>query len=191
MERDTLPKRKALRLKRFDYDAPGCYFVTICTARKEPLFGSIRSVGAIHESPVVYLSPMGQIVEQTILSLPLRFPALIVDQYVVMPNHIHLILRILEGSSDAKRGAIHESPLRPSRSLYSKVIGYLKAAASKEIHRSVMEDILIWQRGSYDYIIRDETDFQCVWQYIHTNPQKWETDCYYIKDNGLCRITSL
>ena len=179
MERAGLPQRKALRLREFDYSAPGYYFVTICTVQKEPLFGSICPVGAIHESPAVRLSPMGQIADITVRSLPFHFQNITVEKYVIMPNHIHFILGISQGTSGAAERAIHESPLRSSRSLYAQVIGYLKATVSKEIHRTIMNDIVIWQRGSYDHIIRNEQDFQRIWRYIDTNPQKWEDDCYY------------
>ena len=181
------PVRKPLRLKEYDYSTPGYYFVTVCTHEKKCLFG--QCVGAIHESPVTRLSPYGIVVNEVIQSIPARFRNVLVDKYVIMPNHVHLILKIVESGGLVR--AIRESPLQPKRrSTYSKVVGYFKATTSKEIHRRFQNGIVLWQRGSYDHIIRNNEDYQRIWQYIDTNPLKWELDCYY-KEQILCKITSM
>ena len=189
------PTRKPTRLTTHDYSAPGYYFVTICTADKANLFGTIPCADSALAPSAVRLSEMGKLVAQTIEHLPLRFPRVLVDKYVVMPNHVHLILvfqSVPVVENDAVVGAIHESPLPPQasepsvqnissrpRSLYSQVIGYLKATASREIHRQIAPDIKIWQRDSFDHIIRTEEQYQRIWHYIDTNPAKWLEDVYY------------
>ena len=117
-----------MRLRDFDYSIPGAYFITICTHNKTAMLSHV--VGAIHESPVIKLTPYGEITDEIISNIPARF-AVVVDQYVIMPNHIHLILAITD---DSQMRAIRDSPLR-SRSVISKIVGYLKMNVSKEIHQ--------------------------------------------------------
>ena len=168
-----LPKRKPTRLKGYDYSTPGAYFVTICTQNKKCMFSNI--VGAIHESPENKLTQYGEIVEQYINILPDRFNVLI-PKYVIMPNHIHLIIEIY--NNDEKR-AIRESPLQYDRSVIDKMIGFLKMNVSKKIHN--ISDEKIWQRSFHDHIIRGEKDYQKIWEYIDTNAIKWERDCFYVE----------
>ena len=168
-----LPKRKPLRLREFDYSAPGLYFITICTHRKKATLS--RVVGAIHESPEIKLTPYGEIVDRTINALPERF-AVSIAQYVIMPNHIHLMLAITDNTH---MRAIRESPLQ-SRSEISKIVGYLKMNASKEIRRQFGEES-VWQRGFHDHIIRDREDHGKHLRYIAENPLYWHTDELYVK----------
>ena len=91
-----------------------------------------------------------------------------------MPNHIHFIIII----KDDEERAIRESPLQCHRSVMSKVIGYLKMNASKQIHLTNPKK-KIWQRLYHDHIIRGEKDYQKIWEYIDTNVISWEKDCFY------------
>ena len=170
-----LPKRKQIRLPDFDYSSPGAYFVTICTHEKRCTLSDI-AVGALHEAPAVTvrLTALGQIVRETIDFLPDRYSDLIVDKYVIMPNHIHMLLRI-----EAER-ALREAPLREreTRSLLSKAIGFLKMNCSKQIHQTY-PDLDVWQRGYYEHVIRNEHDYREIWEYIENNPAKWAEDRYY------------
>ena len=100
-----LPQRKRLRLKNFDYSTPGAYFVTVCTHNRKCMLS--RVVGAIHESPEIQLTEYGKIVDRLINAIPRQSLATI-DRYVIMPNHIHLVIMITD--SDELR-AIRESPL--------------------------------------------------------------------------------
>ena len=116
---------------------------------------------------------MGLIVKSIVDALPDRFENLAVDTYVIMPNHIHLLLRIEEG-------AIHESPLRETgtRSLLGKAIGYFKMNSSKRVHE-YYPHFEIWQRGYYEHVIRNEKDYREIWNYIDQNPARWAEDRYY------------
>jgi REP element-mobilizing transposase RayT len=167
-----LPKRKPLRLRDFDYSIPGAYFITICTHNKTAMLSHV--VGAIHESPVIELTPYGEITDEIISNIPARF-AVVVDQYVIMPNHIHFILAITD---DSQMRATRESPLR-SRSVISKIVGYLKMNVSKEIHQQ-NEKCPVWQRGFHDHIIRDRRDYEEHVKYICENPAKWHFDPLYV-----------
>ncbi|MBR5218774.1 MAG: transposase [Clostridia bacterium] len=166
-----LPKRKLPRLNGYDYSAPGAYFITICTHNKKHLFSDI--VGAIHESPENRLSPYGKLVEKLIGQLPARFD-FIIPKYVIMPNHIHLIIEI---KNDITTRAIRESPLQHHRSVIDKAVGFLKMNVSKAMRPTYADKI--WQRSYHDHIIRGGADYRKIWEYIDTNPLKWEKDCFY------------
>ena len=166
-----IPKRKPTRLKGYDYSTPGVYFITVCTHNREHFLSNI--VGAIHESPENELSPYGEIVEKIIKCLPERYN-IEIDKYVIMPNHIHFIIRI---KNDENR-AIRESPLQIQRSIIDKAIGYLKMNVSKQIHLMNYEG-KIWQRSYHDHIVRGEEDYKKIWEYIDTNVIRWKEDCFY------------
>ncbi|MBO5845369.1 MAG: hypothetical protein J6Q77_01865 [Clostridia bacterium] len=169
-----LPKRKPTRLKNFDYSTPGAYFVTVCTHNRKCTLS--RVVRAIHESPEIQLTEYGKIVDRLINTIPQQSLATI-DRYVIMPNHIHLVIMITD--SDELR-AIRESPLR-GRSVISKMIGYIKMNASKEIHNRYGNEI-VWQRGFHDHIIRNRNDYEKISKYIYENPIIWQYDCFYTEE---------
>ena len=166
-----LPKRKNPRLQGYDYSTNGAYFITICTCNRQKLLS--RIVGAIHESPAVQLTPSGRVVDFYISNLEKRY-GVVVDKYVIMPNHIHLILIIDDR-------AIHESPLQ-KRSVISNVIGYLKMNASRDIHKSGYAE-KVWQRSYHDHVIRGERDYLKIWEYIENNPKQWKMDCFYVEED--------
>ena len=166
-----LPKRKSPRLKNYDYSTPRAYFITICTHNRKNLFSNI--VGAIHESPENKLAQYGKFVKEIIEILPIRFNVSI-PKYVIMPNHIHLIIEINDLEQNR---AIRESPLQYHRSIIDKIVGFLKMNVTKQIHNEYIEKI--WQRSYHDHIIRNEKDYKRIWDYIDTNVLKWEKDCFY------------
>ena len=163
------PKRKRLRLPHFDYSSPGAYFVTICTRDRRCILSDI-TVGALHEAPEahVQLTPIGLIVQAVIEALPSRYPDLAVVHFVIMPNHIHLLLQINEASLRANQ----------SRSLLAQAIGFLKMNSSRRIHQKY-PDLVIWQRSYHEHVIRNEKDYQEIWNYIEGNPSKWAEDRYH------------
>ena len=102
----NLPKRKPTRLKDYDYSSEGAYFITICTKNKQKILCDIVGDGA-HDVPKINLSPMGEIVEKYILSTN-KIPELTVDKYVIMPNHIHLILLLQNQKRDVEGAVPYE-----------------------------------------------------------------------------------
>ena len=169
--KNELPVRKPMRLDYYDYSTPGGYFITFCTHDRKNTLS--RIVGAIHESPEPQLTVCGKIVERILQCIP-RHLSVTVDQYVIMPNHVHLILLITE--ENAMR-AIHESPLQ-GRSIISKAVGYIKMNASKAI-RQIYGDVSVWQRGYHDHVIRNQADYEMIAKYIYENPIRWELDRYH------------
>ena len=165
-----LHERKELRLTGYDYDSPGGYFITVCTKDRhhilwEPQRLSEMRVGAdIIRPQSVKLSQYGMIVDEAIRDIPIHYANVAVDHYVIMPNHIHLILRINGGSGRMVSA--------PTKSL-STIVGQMKRAASKAA------GVPLWQKSYHDHIIRNHADYLRVWEYIDTNPAKWREDRYY------------
>lgn len=152
--------RKSHRLLDYDYSENGCYFVTVCTKGRKNILR--QPVGAATCRPRHFpeLSEWGYIVKQAIEQIPIKYPYITLDTYVIMPNHIHLLLTF-------------SSPIDIPHPTLSTVIGHMKRWVSMAIGTS------IWQKGFYDHIIRDESDFLIKWHYIDTNPIKWESDEFY------------
>ena len=160
-----LPKRKQNRLTEYDYSQPGAYFITICTHNKQMLFW--ENVGASIARPEKpQLSFYGNVVQEAILNIPKIYPTISVDNYVVMPNHIHLLLQI--HTDDSGRAM-----LAPT---IAKVVQQMKGYVTKQLGVSV------WQKLFHDHVVRGEKDYLEIWNYIAGNPSKWEDDCFYVKE---------
>ena len=162
------PVRKPLRMSHYDYNTPGAYFLTFCTHNKQHILSQIP--GMTDELPVPRLTTCGKVVDTILKNIPEHLHVTI-DQYVIMPNHVHLIAVITEEDVLTE---IRESPLQ-SRSIISKLMGYIKMNASKVI-RQYRGDIPVWQRGYYDHVIRNQQDYIALAEYIQTNPLRWELD---------------
>ena len=157
-----LPKRKQNRLAEYDYSTTNAYFITICTEHRKNLFWS--DVGAIIDRPKnVPLTNLGIIVRQSIEDIPIHYSVISVDHYVIMPNHVHLLLQIHSDSNG-------RSMIAPT---ISTVVRLMKGTVSKQAGFS------IWQKGFYDHVIRNEGDYQDIWNYIEGNPSKWVEDKLY------------
>ena len=162
-----IPKRKHNRLPDYDYSAPGAYFITICTKNREDLFWNMRSapggnVGAAtcrppYETQIpACLTQVGEIVEKAIRNIPGIYSQVTLEKYVVMPDHVHLLLRI-EGDENGRQVAA------PT---VNTIVGQMKRWVTGQIGRPV------WQRSFYEHVIRNETDYRQVWEYIENNPAK-------------------
>ena len=158
-----LPKRKQIRLSEYDYRTPNAYFITVCTENRKNLFWT--DAGAVIDLPShVPLTPLGTIVRQTIENIPNHYPSVRVDHYVIMPNHIHLLLQI-NTDPDGR------SLIAPT---VSTLIRLMKGTVSKQAGFSP------WQKSFYDHVIRSETDYLDIWNYIDGNPSRWKEDKLYI-----------
>ena len=158
-----LPKRKQTRLTEYDYSTPNAYFITICTENRRNLFW--KDVGAITDRPEnVPLTELGMITRQSIEEIPKHYPMISADHYVIMPNHIHLLLQI-------KTDANGRSLIAPT---ISTVVRLMKGTVSKQA------GFAVWQKGFYDHVIRNDKDYREIWNYIERNPSKWVEDKFYI-----------
>ena len=157
-----LPKRKPNRIPHFDYSTPGAYFVTICTKNRQNIFwGNVGASIARPQTP--RLSHAGQIVEQAIQNIEHYYPAITLDHYVVMPNHIHLLLQI--NTDETGRPMVAPT--------ISTVIQQMKGNVTKQLGRFILQKLF------HDHVIRNENDYRIIWEYIENNPVQWELDCFY------------
>ena len=146
--------RKSPRIPNYDYSLPGYYFITICTYEKKCIFGLQN-----------YLTNIGKIVEKHICNIQSYYETVFVDKYVIMPNHIHLILVLQNGDH------CPDVPL---------IVAQFKRGVTKEI-RNIFPEMNVWQRSFHDHIIRNQAGYEKIWTYIDYNPVKWEEDCFYIR----------
>jgi len=174
--------RRSIRLKGYDYTQPGAYFVTICTYQRDEILGAVVNDG-------IQLSSLGKIIQtEWFRSAEIRKEIrLFGDEFVVMPNHIHGIVWIVENETvgaDGVRLVEHTSttntgtrrvPLRRApRSLSSFIAGF-KAAVTSRAGRE-LNAANIWQRNYYEHVVRNENELRNFWDYIDTNPLRWQED---------------
>jgi len=166
-------RRRSIRLRGYDYSEEGAYFVTICTWDRQPLLGRIVEGRMIP-------SECGWVVAQSWLDIPGHFPDVGLDEWVVMPNHLHGILVI----SHDRRGTACRAPTpaserfgKPTTGSLPTIVRSFKAAATRRINvlrgsggRSV------WQRGYYEHVIRNEAELDRLRRYVLDNPVQWDTD---------------
>ena len=156
-----LPKRKPNRLKEYDYSQDGAYFITICVKDRQELLGEIVGDGLARPA-YANLSEYGKIVEQELNRIQFHYHDVILDQYVVMPNHVHAIVIV-----DAGTGRASPPPT------LGNIVGGYKSGASR------LCGFALWQRSYHDHIIRDEADYDRIAKYIEENPARWKEDCFY------------
>jgi putative transposase len=162
--------RKQNRLKDYDYSRNGCYFVTICTNNRKEIFGIIANNQII-------LNKYGDIARNSWLDLPNHHKNIKLDEFVVMPNHIHGILII---DNPVANGPARSSTKYPKSDNLSVVIGSYKSAVSKQINQ--LNNIKFkWQKSFYDHIIRTDKSLNIIRKYIINNPAKWDRDENNIK----------
>ena len=161
-----LPVRKSNRLSNYSYSQSGVYFITICSVNKLPIFCRIHPEKESHP-PVVELSNYGNIVEKQILSIPNFYSDICVDKYVIMPNHIHLLITLHQKTKQAAVPANDRIPV---------LISSFKRFTNKSA------GINLWHRSYHDHVIRDEADYLTRWKYIDDNPSRWMMDRFYIPE---------
>ena len=166
-----LPQRKHPRLYNYDYSSAGAYFVTICTQNRRCVLSRIvgRGLAPAEASGMEYTS-FGKIAEQQLLSLKDRYAYLSVDQYVIMPNHIHVVL-ILESV------AAGASP-RPT---ITDIVCAYKSLTTRECKKNGFDGKL-FQTSFYEHIIRGREDYEKIVKYIYENTIRWYHDELYTEE---------
>ena len=160
---NNLPKRKSVRLSGYDYSSDGLYFVTVCTEKRACILSQVVGCGVL-DAPRIVLTDLGQKIENQINKMNGLYNDISVKKYVVMPNHLHLIIEICGGTSG--------TPC-PTNSSLSKFIGTFKRFVNSEAGKN------IWQKSFYDHIIRDDEDLFNKGKYIENNPANWLEDELY------------
>ncbi len=169
------PRRRPNRLKDFDYSGNGMYFVTVCTEKQTSLFwmedttgeGSPVGANCVRPPEGFRLSAVGRMAAAEIERWPEIYPGVRAVQYVIMPNHLHILLEI----GFAEDGRTQFAPT--GKVSLSRIIQQFKGAVSKKAGRP------LWQKGFYESVIRSEQHLLDTWQYIVENPRKWADDEYY------------
>lgn len=165
MQTTNLPKRKPTRLKDFDYSLPRGYFVTICTEGRREILSTI--VGEGLAPPEAQLSAYGEIAKEQILSLEAQYSNVKIDSFVIMPNHIHMVLILHENTGGAS----------PSPTI-SDVVCSFKSRCARASRKLGFEGKL-FQRSFYDHVIRNKEDYKQISKYIYENPLNWEKDEFF------------
>ncbi len=160
---DTHPCRKCIRLQEYDYSTPGAYFVTICTINRQPILSKIF-VGQGLAPAVVRLSDYGRMAQQQLMNIPRRFPNIQIDNYVIMPNHIHILFSVKECTCLCDRASVIDA-VRVFKSITTRMCRCGK----------------VFQTSFYDHIVRNQEDYDAVWTYIDNNPTKWKLDRFYLR----------
>ena len=158
--------RRSIRLQGFDYSQAGYYFVTICTKEKTHYFGKITH-GKMLQSIV------GGFVYRCLLNIPKHYPNVPLDEYVIMPNHIHVIIVIKQ---------VGVQNFEPLQNRYRHIIQYSLGSIIRGFKIGVTKLCktnnisFYWQRNYYEHIIRDEKEYNTIRQYIQNNPLNWDAD---------------
>lgn len=168
--------RTSLRLSDYDYRQPGAYFVTICTKNR------ICTLGRVVEGEV-QLAALGEIAKACWQAIPDHFTQVALDAFVVMPNHVHGIIGIIDGRDATCRVPTGKSARRvfgkPLAGSLSTIIRSYKSAVTRQINRvNHTPGESVWQSNFYDHIIRNRRSLQHIRRYIVENPAQWRQDSY-------------
>ena len=155
--------RRSIRMRGYDYSQPGSYYVTLCTEGKEHLFGQIVE-GEMHRNEC------GDCVARCWQWLAKQYPYIDLDEWIVMPNHLHGIINITD-SRGGSRTALTK------RKTLGSLVGAFKTVSTEDINQlRGTPTRTLWQRDFYDHIIRNEDELNKIREYIRTNPLQWASD---------------
>ena len=159
-------RHRSIRLKEYDYSSAGWYFVTICAHKRECVFGHVSKGDVV-------LSQIGRIVMESWEWLPQQYPYVDLDEWVIMPNHLHGIIII---NDNRRKGGSRTAPTVNVKPL-GGLIGAFKTVSTKRVRQEFGSYTgPLWQRGYYEHVIRNDADLLRIHQYIYGNPACWETD---------------
>ncbi len=169
-----MKNRKRNRKLGYDYSKDNLYFVTICVKNRICCFGEIdnkstKNSQLINENKkkILQLNTFGEIAYKQWVWLANQYSYVSIPAFVVMPNHVHAIVEI---NSEKAIGNCKIKSL-------SQLIGAYKTTSSKLIHLKGLGNF-VWQRSFHDHIIRNETSYSRIYNYIITNPERWKTDSF-------------
>ena len=195
MNMDEFKNRKTPRLKTFDYNTVGVYFITICTENRKCILSHVAGTGVpdcpyppLIDRAKIELTAYGKIAEKYIKQLNDFYEHLSVEHYVIMPNHIHLLLFIKEKQKMERSGVNGQSRtpdngqsrtpvptnnIERANSVFSQFLSTFKRFCNKEYGCN------IWQTRAYDHIIRNQEDYEKHVRYLYENPMRWYYDDLY------------
>ena len=162
----TKHHRRSIRLREYDYSAPGAYFLTVCARPGAPDLGRIVD-------GCMCLNAAGELVRNVLNGLSQRFPSVELDVSVVMPNHLHAVVLFTRagGGSDPSTGCkTGKAPV------LGQVVRAFKSESAVQLNRLLGRTGSFWQRNYYEHIIRHEKELHLVRRYVLENPARWECD---------------
>lgn len=184
----SLPHRKNLRISEFDYSQPGVYFVTIVTQDRKSLFGQVVD-------GQVMLNEVGLMVEEVFDQIPEHYQGVNPELFVVMPNHIHLLVHITDVAANPRTSVVagphacqpkngQPQGVDPTKVHLSlpEIVHRIKSLTTHRYALGVMDkgwpqfENRLWQRNYYEHVIRNERDYRAIYEYILANPMNWERD---------------
>jgi putative transposase len=161
-------RRHSLRLQGYDYTQEGAYFVTVCMRNRACLFGDISDGKMILNDAV-------RPAEKCWKDIPAHFPDIELDEFVIMPNHVHGILSITAAVGAKKFSPLHSQQMHgPSKTIGSVIRGFKVGVTKWMRHNTPVYNV--WQRNYYEHVIRNEDDLNRIRQYIMENPSRWAED---------------
>lgn len=163
-----LLKRKQTRLDNYDYGQEGAYFITICTQNRKRILSNIIVGTGVLDCPKIELLNHGRIADRYINQLNDFYDNISVDKYVIMPDHIHFILSVKNGQSGTPVPTDKTKKINNKNSTVSKFVSTFKRFCNKEYGEN------IWQQRYYDHIIRNQKDYNEIFEYIENNARKWK-----------------
>ena len=165
----SFPVRRSIRLPDYNYSIPGAYFVTICTVNKNCLFGEIKDGIAI-------LNEIGNLVFKCWQKIPNHFSNAQLDEFIVMPNHLHGLIIIGNFTGEACL-APTTNPTRSKKDTLGSIIGSFKSSVTKHAKNFwPLAKGSFWQRGYYEHIVRNDDELNHIREYIAANPIRWDFD---------------
>lgn len=173
MKTKELPKRRSVRLVGYDYSGCGFYFITICCKDFKCLFGEIK-----HDKTI--LNELGETVKHCWKEIPNHYPQVKLHDFVIMPNHLHGIIEIVGANHHSPEEIISENkhPKGTSNTIGAMVRGF-KIGVTKwgKANQNISK---IWQRGFHEHIIKNDSAYQKISDYIIENPVRWDKDKFYV-----------
>ena len=172
--------RKSIRLKNYNYSKNGTYYVTVCADNRKCIFGDVRNGKII-------LNEYGKITDKWCNEIPKHFTCVELDEYIIMPNHLHVTIVIVGAGSprpDTDTFTQTNNKGRGNRApTLGQIVAYFKYGATKQINTTRnTPGARIWQRNYYDHVIRDEISLNKIRKYIIDNPVNWEQDEEYTEN---------
>jgi putative transposase len=165
-------RRRSVRVPGYDYSQPGAYFVTICVRDRDCLLGDV-----VEER--VVLNDVGRIVQETWFDLPNHYPHVELDEFVIMPNHVHGIIVLTEEPISVVGAGFKPAPTGnpPKRHGLTEIVRGFKTLSARRINdMQQTTGVSFWQRGYYEHIIRNDRALYRIREYILNNPYTWDTD---------------
>ena len=164
------PRRRSIRLRGYDYSTPGAYFITVCTQNRLPLFGEVAN-------DKMASNRLGEVVQNSWEKLPDHYDDLILDAFVLMPNHVHGVIILEDGTTGVGAGFKPALPASRRRHGVPEIVRAFKTFSARRINKMrESPGTPVWQRGFYDHVIRNQHELGRVRAYVMDNPRKWSED---------------